>query len=161
MTFTITGLAADDFSPLFDLSDEALAAQSMLRMQADADFGYPDRVSLSDVPAGTELILLNYQHQSAASPYRASGPIFVSRGEGPARAWVDIVPECLARRPLSLRAYDRAGMMLDATLIDGTGLSDAVSSLLDAPGVDYIHAHYASRGCFAARIDRGEVQTDD
>ncbi len=161
MTFTITALAANDFRHLFELSDDALAARAMARVWADADFGYPDRVSLSDVPAGTELILLNYRHQPAASPYRASGPVFVSRGEGPALAWVDIVPDCLARRPLSLRAYDRAGMMLDAALIDGTALHEVADRLLAVAGVSYIHAHYATRGCFAARIDRGEVQAGD
>ena len=161
MSLTITGLAADEFSHLFALSEASLAERAMVRVRAEADFGYPDRITLSDVAAGTELILLNYQHQPAASPYRASGPIFVTRGEGGARSWTGVVPECLARRPLSLRAYDGAGMMIDARLIDGRDLQDTAEGLLAIAGADYIHAHYASRGCFAARIDRGQMQAGD
>ena len=161
MSFTITGLAADEFSHLFALSDASLAGRSMVRVQADAEFGYPGRITMRDVATGTELILLNYQHQPAVSPYRASGPIFVTRGEGGARSWSGEVPGCLARRPLSLRAYDQAGMMLDARLVDGQDLEEAAERLLENAGVSYIHVHYASRGCFAARIDRDEMQAGD
>jgi hypothetical protein len=30
-----------------------------------------------------------------------------------------------------------------------------IARMLDNPNVDYLHAHNAGRGCFAARIDRG------
>ena len=42
-------------------------------------FGEVRRVSLADVDPGEELLLINYEHQAAHSPYRAKGPIFVSK----------------------------------------------------------------------------------
>ncbi|RYY38337.1 MAG: DUF1203 domain-containing protein [Sphingomonadales bacterium] len=68
--------------------------------------------------------------------------------------FVDAVPEQLARRMLSVRAYDRAGMMTDAEVTDGTELGCLIGSLFVDPAVAYLHVHNARRGCFAARVDR-------
>ncbi len=43
--------------------------------------------------------------------------------------------------------------MVDADLIEGE-LRPAIERLLANPEAAYIHAHYAKRGCYAARIDR-------
>jgi hypothetical protein len=67
---------------------------------------------------------------------------------------VDSVPDYLARRPLSVRAYDKEGMMLDADVVDGKALEPAIARFFDNPEVAYLHAHFAKRGCYAARIDR-------
>jgi hypothetical protein len=157
MHFHISGLPAVDFKDLFALDDASLDARGMCRMIADADFGYPDRVTLSDVPTGTELILLNFHHQTADTAYNATGPIFVSRGEGGPVQLVDQVPDCLRRRQLSLRGYDQVGMMTQAVLADGADFETAIETLFDVPGTSYVHAHYATRGCFAARIDRHQA----
>jgi hypothetical protein len=45
-------------------------------------------------------------------------------------------------------------MMIDADLCDGSAVEGLIGKLLADPGVAYIHAHYAKRGCYAARIDR-------
>ncbi len=55
---------------------------------------------------------------------------------------------------LSLRAFDAAGDMVDADLTDGRDIEAAIERLFGNPAADYIHAHYAKRGCYAARIDR-------
>jgi hypothetical protein len=154
MNFRISGLPADDFDHLFELDAETLAARGMVRVIADADFGYPDRITLEDAPRGCELILLTYHHQTAATPYNAKGPVFVSRGEGGPVRLIDQIPTSLRRRPLSLRAYDKAGMMSDAILTDGADCEQAINDLFAVPGTDYIHAHYALRGCYAAHIKR-------
>jgi hypothetical protein len=71
MSFRITGLPADEFAPLFDLSDAELASFGAVRQIAEErPTGYPCRVSLTDSRAGDELILLNYEHHSVTSPYR-------------------------------------------------------------------------------------------
>jgi hypothetical protein len=72
---------------------------------------------------------------------------------------VDQVPEVMRRRPLSLRAFDERHMMVDAALVagavaDGAVADAAIRSLLARPEVAYPHAHYAVRGCYAARIAR-------
>jgi hypothetical protein len=44
-------------------------------------------------------------------------------------------------------------MMLDADIVSGAELEPVIERLLAVPGVAYLHAHNAGRGCYAARID--------
>jgi hypothetical protein len=155
MSFTVTGLAVEPFQPLFGLSEEALAERGILRRTADADRGFPCRVTLEDARAGETLLLMNYEHQPAATPFRASHAIFVRETARETRRVVDEIPPALAVRPhISLRAFDDDGMMLDATVAPGSALVEPIERLLAAPGVAYIQAHYAGMGCYAARIER-------
>ena len=99
------------------------------------------------------MLLLNYLHQPADTPYRASHAIFVREwAETPYRA-VDEIPDVLRIRPISLRAFDEKGEMVDADLTE-VDLKPAIERLLNNPVAAYIQAHYAKRGCYAARIDR-------
>ena len=41
--------------------------------------GYPCRISLQDAEVGEEVLLLTFRHQAVASPYAASGPIYIRR----------------------------------------------------------------------------------
>ena len=61
----------------------------------------------------------------------------------------------IAERQLSVRAFDHHHMMIDAKLVDGCDANRSVIALLDNPAVDYLHIHFAVRGCFAARVERG------
>ncbi|HEY5205724.1 MAG TPA: DUF1203 domain-containing protein, partial [Roseiarcus sp.] len=63
------------------------------------------------------------------------------------------IPDVLRIRPISLRAFDALGDMVDADLTEGD-LEPAIERLFANPEAAYIHAHYARRGCYAARIDR-------
>jgi len=65
------------------------------------------------------------------------------------------VPEPLAIRLLSVRAFDAAGMMTDADVVEGRELEPLIARFFADPAVDYLHVHNAKRGCFAARVDRG------
>ena len=77
MQFRIRGLPAEQFAPLFKLSDEELTEKGAVRQIADArDPGYPCRVSLTDSKPGDELILVNYEHHPVDSPYRMRFAIF-------------------------------------------------------------------------------------
>jgi hypothetical protein len=116
--------------------------------------GYPCRITLDDAEPGETLLLLNHAHHAAATPYRAAGPIFVREGARETFDAVGAPPPALARRTLSLRAYDAAGMMLDADLVEGREADGLLERLFRDPAVAYVHAHYARRGCFAARIER-------
>ena len=52
MQFRIRGLPAEQFAPLFKLSDEELTEKGAVRQTADArDPGYPCRVSLTEFKA--------------------------------------------------------------------------------------------------------------
>ena len=155
MSFRISSLPVEPFAPLFGLSDEELLKHGARRAIADEKPGFPCRVTLADAEPGESLILLNYQHLAEeTSPYRAKGPIFVRESAKSGVALVDEVPDYLARRILSVRAYDEAGMMLDADVVDGKALAPMIDKLLQTVGVAYLHAHFAKRGCYAARIDR-------
>ena len=44
--------------------------------------------------------------------------------------------------------------MLDAALIEGDDLRDTIEMLFDNAGINHLHVHNASRGCFAARVER-------
>jgi hypothetical protein len=80
MSFQIRGPDAEPFAPLFQLNDADLEALGARRVYADEADAYPCRVSLTRVTIGEELLLLNHAHQTTStSPYRAAGPIFVSR----------------------------------------------------------------------------------
>lgn len=154
MSFVVSGLPVEDFRPLFGLSEAELAERGIVRMTADAPHGFPCRLSLRDVAPGETLLLLNYEHQPADTPYRARHAIFVGERATETARYVDEVPPSLAVRPhISLRAFDAAGMMLDGQVAPGTELAPAIERMMAGEGVAYLHAHYAGRGCYAARID--------
>ncbi len=151
MSFRLSGLAADQFRPLFGLSEEDLAAKGVLRLAADDSA--PCRVSLDDVPVGEPVLLIHYEHQPAPSLYRSSGPIFVRENAGEALV-TDRVPDSFRKRIYSARAYDSDGLMIDAEVGEGTALEALIDGLFARPEVAYLHLHHARRGCFACRVDR-------
>lgn len=154
MAYRITGLSPAPFRPLYGLSDAALAWHGAQRWTATADSRLPDRIEMRDAAPGETLILVNHEHQPAPTPYRAAHAIFVREGATAAYDRVDEIPEVLRSRVLSLRAFDPAHLMIDAELVDGRDAGAAIKRLLDNPQVDYLHAHYATRGCYAGRIER-------
>lgn len=154
MTYRITGLDPAPFRNLYGMSDAALMSRGARRRLADTRPGFPDRIELREAEPGETVLLLNYIHQPADSPYRASHAIFVREGAARAAELVDALPESMLIRPISLRAFDEAGDMIDADLAEGSAIETVIERLLANPTVDYIHAHYARHGCYAARIDR-------
>jgi hypothetical protein len=156
MSFSITGLALEPFHHLFGQTDEALGSLGVIRYVADAMPGFPCRVTLADAEVGEAVLLLNYLHQPAKTPFRAAHAIYVREKARQTVMVVDEIPLALVRRPLSLRAFDLAGMMVDADLAEGDAIASSIERLLADRRCDYIHAHFARPGCYAARIDRAE-----
>ena len=154
MTYKITGLEPSQFAHLIGLSDEELAAHGAVRMIADTKPGFPCRVKLDDADVGEALLLVNHVSHDGNNPYRASHAIFVSESAGQAAVYQDEIPPALERRVLSLRAFDEDGMMVDAALAQPGEADEAVRRLLANEWVDHIDAHNATRGCFAAKIER-------
>lgn len=154
MSFRITGLPAEEFAGLFDLSDAALAARGAVRQIADDRRpGYPCRISLTDSAPGDELILVNYEHHPVASPYRMRFAVYVRKGEETFDG-IDKIPEQLRIRTLAARAFDDRGMMVGWELSEGRELEAAIDRLFGNPRTAYLHLHYAAPGCYAARVDR-------
>jgi len=151
MSFRITGLPAENFAHLFELSDDELAARGAVRRIAEHPA--PCRVSLTDATPGDEVILTNYEHHAVDSPYRMRFAIYVRKDEATYDA-VDEIPEQLRKRQLAARAFDRDGMMVGFELTAGSALEAAIDRLLADPRAAYLHVHFAAPGCYAARIDR-------
>jgi len=154
MDFRIKGLSPQPFAHLFAMDDDELARHWAVKRVADSKPGFPCRVMLEDAEPGATVLLVNYEHLPVDSPYRASHAIYVSGWSGKAFDQVNVVPQALRDRLLSLRAFDAAGMMVDADITDGAKLEALIERLLAQPRVEYLHAHFARRGCYAARIER-------
>lgn len=153
-SFKLVGLPLEPFSHLFGLSDAELAARNARRVLATAKPGYPCRVSLSDAEIGEELLLLPFEHQAANSPYRSSGPIFVRKAAAPAHLDAGVVPDYVRTRLISVRAYDGAHLMTDASVCAGAGAAAAIQAMFAREEVSYIHLHNANRGCFSCAVVR-------
>ncbi len=154
MDFQITGLPAPLFAPLFTLSDAELARRRIVRRTADRVPGFPCRVSLLDARVGETVLLLSFEHLPVAGPYRSRHAIFVREGAIQAHLAVNEVPEVLQSRLLSVRAFDAAGMMVGADVVQGGELAPAIACMLDIDAARFLHVHYAKPGCYAARVDR-------
>ena len=154
MAFQISALNVDHFSHLFGKDSDTLAKFGVERVIADTVPGYPCRVSLLDAEVGEPVLLMNYEHQSASSPYRSSHAIFVREWADEARLDEGEIPKLLRQRLLSVRAFDDSGMMLDADIVDGQQLEGLLQRMLANDAVEYLHLHNAQRGCYVARVDR-------
>lgn len=155
VSFRVIGLPRESFAGLFKLDNEELKLKGARRMTADAKPGYPCRVSLVDAEPGEEVILLPFLHHDVDTPHRGSGPIFVRKGAVAAEPAVGEIPELLEKRPISVRAFDEVGMMVDAKVVDGGGeVKAAVERMLGADEVAYLHLHNAGAGCFNCRVER-------
>lgn len=154
MTFRVQGLDPEQFNHLYALSDDELQRFGAQRYVVNAKPGFPDRIEMRDLEIGETAILLNYEHQPADTPYKSRHAIFVRQGANRALDLVDEIPEIMRIRPISLRAFDENDRMVHADLTDGDKLAPLIDSFLADPAVAYLHAHYAKRGCYAARITR-------
>jgi len=152
--FQISALPRDNFAELFSLDDEALAARGAKRYVADRTPGFPCRVSLEDATPGERVILVPFCHQPEASPYRASGPIFVRESASTTSVPAGAVPPLLRLRQLSIRAYNADHFMVDANVVDGRELEAGLAKVFEKDEVAYVHIHFAKPGCYACRVDR-------
>ena len=153
-SFQLSGLPEQAFSSLFDLSDADLSARNIERVFADAQPGFPCRISLVDADVGEELLLLAFEHQPGASPYRASGPIYVRRRARQTSLPVGALSPYVTSRMIALRAYDANHSMLSAEVCEGSDLEPHIERAFADGMTAYLHLHHAKRGCFFCRVDR-------
>lgn len=154
MTFHIRGLDPARFTHLHAMDEAELARHRARRSVADGYPGFPCRVSLDDAQPGEAVLLVNFEHHAADTPYRASHAIYVRAGATTPFEATGEVPPALGRRLLSVRAFDAAGFMVSGEIVEGARLAHYLEERLGDANVAYLHAHFAGRGCFAARIDR-------
>ena len=154
MKFQIVGLDQSRFSHLYGKDPEVLAEKGVMRVTVDGKPGFPCRVSLKDADIGEDVLLLNFEHQPASTPYRSSHAIFVREGTTAAVLGTNEVPEMLRIRLLSVRAFDGAGMLISADVCEGHRLQAMIKRMLSLEEVACLHLHNAKAGCFLARVVR-------
>lgn len=152
--FRITALPRAPFEPLFALSDAALADRHIIRVTVTEPSSAPCRISLQDAAVGETVLLLNHEYQPAETPYRGTHAIYVREVAEQAHPDPGDIPDAIRRRLLSVRAFDAAGMMVDAEVAEGRDLAPLAERFFAQPSVAYLHLHHARRGCYAARVDR-------
>ena len=153
MSFRVLGLSPVLFRPLFAMDDARLHKLGARRIIAD-DPRMPCRVSLEHARLGEEVLFLNFEHQPANTPYRATHAIYVRRAAERAFDAVDTIPEVLRSRLLAIRAFDARHMMIDAEVCEGTDAAELFERFLANPQTSYLHVHNAKPGCYAARVER-------
>ena len=154
MTYRITGIDPTPYRHFYGFSDEELANLGIVRMTVTEKLSFPCRVSLTDRDIGERVLLLNHVSHDVANPYRASHAIFVTEGADEAAEYIDEVPPVFGPRVLSLRGFDKDGMMADAILTQPGEAEAGIRKMFENPAIEMIHAHNATRGCFSAKIER-------
>lgn len=104
-SFRISGIDPAPFRHLYGMSEDELQAYGAVRVTAEPGSALPDRVELRHARPGENVLLLNYTHQPADTPYRASHAIYAIEGATQAAVFVDAVPVPLLERVLSLRVF--------------------------------------------------------
>ncbi len=155
MDYLLSGLPLAPFASLFGMDAASLALHGARRVVADAQPGYPCRVTLEDAAPGESLLLLNWRHLDGDTPYRSDGPIFVRESAKASARFRNAIPAQQRGRLLSVRAYDGEGGMRDADVVEGVALEALVARFFADARVAFLHVHNARRGCYACRIDRG------
>ncbi len=117
--------------------------------------GAPLRCCLRMARVGEAIALIAYAPPGTKAAYREIGPVFVHAepcpGRGDAPAWP---PEFRNRRQV-LRAYDRAGRISGALVIDANDAEAGIAQLFADPEVMVIHSRNLAYGCYMFAIRRG------
>jgi len=154
MSFQISALPAETFSHLFGMTDDALKQCQARRSVVTETPGTPCRVSLMDAAVGETVILTNYTHQPADSPFRSSHAVYVRENAVQAKPKVNEVPALMQARVISLRYFNSEDMMIAADVVDGKDIGSHLLAAFEDPAIAYAHIHYAKPGCFAAVASR-------
>jgi hypothetical protein len=154
MNFKLKSLQDTEFSNLFDLDSSELDKIGAIRMTVDEFPGFPCRVSLEDAEIGEDVILLPYQHHKTNSPYQANGPIFVRKVAKTATLDTNEIPKMFNHRLLSLRGFDKNGIMKDASVTEGQNLREQIIQTFENEDINYIHIHNAKPGCYNCVVER-------
>lgn len=155
MSFQIHSVSPKEFQPLFAMSDRELAEHRACKIKVDSQPGYPCRISLEDAEIGEEVVLVNYEHLPAESPFRSSHAIYVRENTEQAFPEAGTIPDLLKSRLISIRAFDISDFMINADVVDGSALETVIPTMLQDAKVECLHLHNARLGCFLARVTRG------
>lgn len=156
MNYKISGMNAGQFIHLFGQSDSYLQRYGAIRHSVEDYPSCPDRISLRDIPAGENAILINHLYQPADTPYRGSHAIYIWEGCTEQGVYFNEVPEVMQNRLLSLRAFDDNHFLRRADVCQGHSCEAVIEDMFADPQVSYIHIHNAKQGCYACLAERDQ-----
>jgi hypothetical protein len=64
------------------------------------------------------------------------------------------IPKMFNHRLLSLRGFDKNGIMKDASVTEGQNLKEQIIRTFENEDVNYIHIHNAKPGCYNCVVER-------
>ncbi len=100
------------------------------------------------------MILVPFRHHDVESPYRASGPVFVRETAKEVELTPGEIPDVVAGRVMSVRAYNDQGVMVNAAVTPGIELESQIEKFFGDTKVSYLHLHNAGAGCYSCRVER-------
>jgi hypothetical protein len=122
---------------------------------ADAPTGFPCRLSLTEVPPGTRLLLFRHRPFSGNGPYAEEGPIFAQPDAVRAEIPKNEVPPFIRSRPfVVVRRYDATEAIVGSELAPGADCAAAISRAFDIGDTAFVHVRSATYGCFLFRAGR-------
>ncbi len=156
MSFQIHALPYEQFEPYFNFDEDELSAVGAQLKTVKTSPGTPCRVSLDDAKVGETVLLINYQHQSAPTPFQSSHAIFIRKDVATITPEPGDIPLAFTTRPISVRGFAQDHSLIDATLTDRAepDLAADIEAMFRDPAIAYVHLHYAAPGCFAASVSR-------
>ena|SRR5690242_12962287 len=120
---------------------------------ADED-GAPLRCCLRDARAGERLALIAYIPAGADGVCREIGPVFIHADACEGYTEPNAYPAGFRHRQQVFRAYDKAGRIADALLVEGAEAEAGITRLLARPEVATVHSRNVLYGCYMFAIDR-------
>jgi len=154
VNFNIRGLDHNLFSKYFSMSGAELEKIGAYLFMADKNPCYPCRVSLQDAEVGETVLAIMYEHHSVQSPYKSTGPIFIRKEVETATLGINVIPKMLMHRLLSIRGYSSEALMVEAEIVEGSGLETILEKQFRNDAVHYIHIHNAGPGCFNCKVNK-------
>ena len=155
MSFQVHALNESDFSEYPKLSENELNSRNAMKVVVDECPGFTCRVTLKDVEVGETVLLVNYQHMQHESPYQSTHAIYVKPEAKQIILAENELPDSILSRLISLRGFDRKGMLKNAEVAEGIKVAAMIDKLFTDTEIEFIHLHNAKYGCYAARVTRG------
>jgi hypothetical protein len=113
------------------------------------------RCCLRNARAGELILLVNYEPEIPASPYRETGAVYVHAEACPQPASRTDYPSDWLDLPQVLRAYDGNGWIHPATRVhDGTDPQAVIEAMLSDRTVVQIHSRNIAYGCYMFAVTR-------
>lgn len=127
-----------------------------IRVFANAAGGLPCRHCLGEAAVGEEVLLGSYDLPRPLGLYWTPSPIFVHTAACRRYDLVDHVPDIVAKRLVSLRAYGADDMVIYdlGVVTEGHDAQVPLERILADERCAYVNIHTAKPGCMLCRVVR-------